>query len=480
MIRTKGILLVMITATVLTAPQTSLLGVGLGHSANPQADSIPTVRLRLQPQAEPRPALRYRFDTPYLDQHRGNAALLYDTAFSAVVNAESHPKFDEQKLRDWQEMPPTELPLDEIRGVLPLFEKAIEYAELAGRCESCQWEEPVREMGWGTLIPMLSEARLLGRVIALKAKVQAIEGNSDQALQTLRTGLSLAHNLGKGPWFIRSLVGLGIATNMADSIEFLVQTPQAPNLYWAIASLDQPLVDIRQAVQGEAESLYIAFPELRELDEHPLSNDDVMELWMRMAQMDIGSPSEGSSRGIAIPVTEALKFYPAAKQWLREQGLSTEAIDAMAPLYAVLRYEHYHFTCLRDDMTKWFSVPYWEAAGDFEKAQKRVTEAVRQAQPGGTLATMSAASGRIAYQGALIERDLAILRCVEAIRIYGAAHNKQLPPSLDAITEVPVPVDPLYGRPFAYEFHNDSATLESLAPAGQRARDSIRYEIVFK
>ena len=40
------------------------------------------------------------------------------------------------------------------------------------------------------------------------------------------------------------------------------------------------------------------------------------------------------------------------------------------------------------------------------------------------------------------ERELDSLQCIEAIRLYVAAHEGKLPPTLEAITDVPVPLDP--------------------------------------
>ena len=44
------------------------------------------------------------------------------------------------------------------------------------------------------------------------------------------------------------------------------------------------------------------------------------------------------------------------------------------------------------------------------------------------------------------ERDIAMLRCLEAIRMYAAEHGGKLPRSLEDISSVPVPIDPLHGR----------------------------------
>ena len=52
---------------------------------------------------------------------------------------------------------------------------------------------------------------------------------------------------------------------------------------------------------------------------------------------------------------------------------------------------------------------------------------------------------------ARVDRQLDVAQTIEAIRLYAAGHQGSLPPSLDAITEAPVPIDPVTGKPFNYK-----------------------------
>ena len=77
-----------------------------------------------------------------------------------------------------------------------------------------------------------------------------------------------------------------------------------------------------------------------------------------------------------------------------------------------------------------------------------------------------------------LERQIDALRVVEGIRDYAAQHDRQLPASLDAITETPIPVDPLTGKPFQYEVKADEAILSAEGfPAKGRVIAEIRYRI---
>ena len=74
---------------------------------------------------------------------------------------------------------------------------------------------------------------------------------------------------------------------------------------------------------------------------------------------------------------------------------------------------------------------------------------------------------------------MAALRCVEAIRLYAAAHNGRLPTTLDDVKEAPVPNDPHTGKQFLYHVGNGLATLEGPPPAGEEAtdRNALRFEL---
>ena len=64
------------------------------------------------------------------------------------------------------------------------------------------------------------------------------------------------------------------------------------------------------------------------------------------------------------------------------------------------------------------------------------------------------------------------------MRIYGAAHNGQLPDKLDDIHEVPIPEDPFRGEPFLYHRDGETAILEATDPRFA-SRLAIRYQIHF-
>jgi hypothetical protein len=74
------------------------------------------------------------------------------------------------------------------------------------------------------------------------------------------------------------------------------------------------------------------------------------------------------------------------------------------------------------------------------------------------------------------ERRFAALRVIEALRLHAAANGGNLPDKLDAITEVPLPIDPITGKPFEYTRTDDQAVL--LGPSLWKDHiDMLRYEL---
>jgi len=76
-----------------------------------------------------------------------------------------------------------------------------------------------------------------------------------------------------------------------------------------------------------------------------------------------------------------------------------------------------------------------------------------------------------------LDRHIAALQCIEAMRLYAAGHNGEFPKALAAIAEVPIPGDPVTQKPFVYTRTGSKAVLEASAPEGATDKDAMRYEL---
>ena len=169
-----------------------------------------------------------------------------------------------------------------------------------------------------------------------------------------------------------------------------------------------------------------------------------------------------------------LEGYPRAKRFLISQGRSAAEVEAMPVPQVILLYTMRTYDELRDDTFKWMSIPYSEAEKGLEQTDRRLKKAHAEGREIISLATfvMPAMLGAKTAETRIIQK-IAALEVLEALRIYAAAHDGQLPNSLRDISEVPVPLDPFRGEPFRYVRDGNSAKLESPFPS----QLPLHYEI---
>jgi hypothetical protein len=114
---------------------------------------------------------------------------------------------------------------------------------------------------------------------------------------------------------------------------------------------------------------------------------------------------------------------------------------------------------------------YW-ALGDLPKPFIDLTERA-EFQDQDTIETMHLLMNRL-------DRNVAALQCIEALRLYASSHDGKFPNELSSITEVSVPGNPVKQKPFVYHRTGSNAFLEAPAPKGATERDVIRYELKLK
>ena len=451
------------------------------RAQNP-AEPPKAIKITLHPMAAPRPALKYRLLPSILDTRPGNAAVLWNR-----LPAERTAYFSDlgklwETTDQWMSIPlndPREKEFrakhPEIRGVGDL------YADMAraARFESCDWQLPIHEgNAFSILLPELNQLRTFGRLLAAKARLEIAEGKYDQAVETLQTGFALARDAAKGPTLIHALVGSAIAGLMTNQVEQFVQRPDAPNLYWALSALPRPLIDFRPGFEGETNSFFLNFPELRDLDKKDLSAEEWGKLLGKMSNAlnDISGGRKPSPQLSVEATAIALQGYPLAKQYLIEHGRPAAQVDTMPVAKVILIYSVEVYQELSDESFKAMFLPYaegrkWILQGDlFVKAA-----AHREIFPFATLTAPAVNAVKVAE--ARVEWIVARLRILEALRLYAAAHDGKLPDSLENIAEAPIPRNPFDDKPFDYHRDGDRAVLDCAdGPPGV----PWRYEITMQ
>jgi hypothetical protein len=472
-----------LAAVLVAGPVT---GQGLWGPDSGQAPKVPVRKLTISPAAAPIPALKYQLLPELRETTPGNAALLYYRAFSPEWSHNIRANADLQKtIDDALDRSPAELKaladLHFVRGWMMLKE-----IDRAARRSYCDWElsPRVREDGIWLLIPDVQELRKFAKYLKLRAKLELADKRFDEAAYTLQTGLQLGRHAAHGPTLIQALVGVAITAVMSQEVEDWVQVSDSPNLYWALTDLPTPYIDLRMPLQGEKLFIDSMLPGYREALADPAKVPPPFTAEQRKKMIEGFNGTQLS--GLASDATFMLlagKMYPAAKAYLQEHGRSAEQVEAMPALTAVLLYEVAEYDLLYDEMLKAHGLPYWLARPVLEQADQRLKEeVVRSGSPGMSMAgILMPAIRSVTFAQVRTDRNIAMLRTVEALRLYAAAHGS-LPDKLADVTEVPVPPSPVTGKPFDYRREGDAAVLTD-PPADKDPRsitNALRYEITLR
>jgi hypothetical protein len=445
------------------------------------------VRLAIHPAAAAIPALRYQLLPQVEDLSPGNRALLYYRSFSPEWEAWRRQQGLLDQLDRALHAPLNELPRKELDWVLQ--SNQFREVDLAARREYIDWEltSRVRSEGIGMLLPDMQSLRLTANMLALRARLEIADQHYDKALYTLQTGYALGQDLGDAPLLISALVGVAICTQMSKQVEELIQAPGSPNLYWALTALPRPMVSLRKPLQGERMIVYTELPDLREIETTRFSSQQqqaLVEHVLRLVAImrdDRPVPSGANWEGRLELTALVAKLYPEAKRALVAQRRKPLDVEGLPALQVVLIHALHQYQRLQDDLFKCFNLPYWQALPELAKADQQITAAKcrLEAEPLlGFLPTIS----KVYTTTTRLDRRIAALRCVEAIRLYAAAHDGKLPAALSDITEVPVPIDPMTGNRFAYKVDGNKASLSAAAPPGLQylPENALAYDLILE
>lgn len=439
---------------------------------------LKTVEMTVAPSPIPKPALKYELLPSFLDQHQGDAVPMYMKAIALQASQAEARKAFFKHYDQWSTMPRAKLPLDEVRKAIQPFETAMDQAAIAARRAQCRWDPPLREVGdpFSILLPELQELRNLGRILAVRIRVHVAEGKYDEALHDLQTGYAMARQVGQMPFLVSSLVGAAIARTMNDQLEAMLQSRGAPNLYWAVAGLPQPLIDFRPGYEVEKAVVYLMFPQalaLRRGASLAASTASPEQSLERLSELTEACGTGGDAKKEFKQAVGLLA--PKARQELMANGHSEKEVQALSPAQALLATMLEGYNEVRDEAFKWLALPYPQARAGLDQAEARMRQAAQQPKPPrAVMANMLLpAVGATKFAEARISRELASLGIIEALRAYAAATGK-LPATLAEINDLPIPLNPVTGKPFPYRLEKDTAILLADGPAD---RDQTEYRV---
>jgi hypothetical protein len=327
-------------------------------------------------------------------------------------------------------------------------------------------------------------------MVNLQARLALADKDFAAAAHHLETGFAFARHVSDGPTLISKLVGIAMAGQVAATVTDFVAQPEAPNLYWALTALPRPLISLRGSMEWEYRILEMQFPELADLDRPRTAEQwDGLLRRVRTEMRDLaGLAGEGNTRKLppwfpkscdpAVPAARSPEL-PAARAFLvRSKHLTAAQVEALPPAQVLLQAM---IGTYREERDAWYVatyLPYSQARPLLTANAKRLKEAT--ATEANLPARLLSGVDRVMDRQAALERDLAALRVIEALRLHAAAHDGKLPARLADVTEVPVPDDPGTGRPFDYHLEGATATLISQVPDDPFPKNGIRYRVTIR
>jgi len=447
------------------------------------------VLLRVSPAEVPQPSLKYRLIPDRGQLTEGNAPTQYYRGLSLFVeNSALLGELRSDYWDNWLTMPLKDLPRKEMSEKIGMARNLIREFEVGSKRKRCDWQVEGRQEGFGLLVPDVQGFRLIARPLAARARLAIAEGRYDEACAMFQIGYALAHHMGQGPSLIHVLVGMAIARVMTEQLEALVQQPDAPNLYWSLAVMPRPFADLEPALQEERVVIENMLPWLKKLDATPMTEAQVKdaEVACEAVTQNFGlrraNMADRANRALALTEASAAGKIALVKTY----GFTTEQVTAMPGFQVAAMYAARDYRDSVEEIAKWQHVPEGWKSAEYKEAQKRYGKALKRLDDLFFRRLLGALSGgefpleKVALAAARVDRHLAALRTVEALRQYAAKHDGQLPAKLANVKELPVPSDPLTGKPFEYLVEGDKATLYLEKSAEEKPKPILTYYVEMK
>lgn len=458
-------ILVLLTAAALAAAP--------AVAGQPPVPAVPAVALSVPPAAAPKPAMKYQLLPEVRELKPGNAAQWYLRCFAEQRNFFFTREAIAQRAR-YQTMPLKDLPQKELTGY---GGSALSQADWGARLDTIDWQvlERVQSEGTEFVMPELRPFRELAGGLRARFRGEVARHDFDAAIGTAKTMFAFARHLGEAPAPAANALGLTVADMTLDTIEELIQEPGSPNLYWALTDLPSPLVDVRKGFQG---SRALADAELRGLLTDRAMTDAELDELLGQLSGRVGYARQQAGlaprnlRGQIGPRVKDSGAVLTTRGRLVENGTPLFFAARIPALQAILLDEKREFELRRDNQLKLLRLSPSEADTLASREAKENADAIFA-----DLVPQVAETRRVQ---ARLEQRIALLRCVEALRMYAATHAGKLPAKPGDV-DVPLPSDPFTGKPFAFELSGATVRLHSESPKDDRnATFTRRYEVTVR
>jgi len=424
------------------------------------------IRLTVSPAPAPKPALRYTLLPELKEINPGNPIQNYYQFFMEQKKF----FFDKEAFRRREEL--LAMPINELPARVPqdYGRIALSQADWAARLDNPDWQilPKLKTDGVSLRLPDVQELRGLARALQVRFRAEVALSRVDDALGSAKTMFAMSRHLGEHPTLIANLVGFDIANMAIDPLEEMLEQPGRPNLYWALTNLPTPLVPVDKGMEGER---VVWMSEFRDLDDTVPMSTERLKKFIKYIDKLIAEPGKPNVQAWLDARTKDEGTVSAARHRLVENGLPQERLLRFSAEQVILLDERREYHIRLDDLMKTVNLPAWQAEA-----------MMGQTKPGREWLFADAIVGwsvyRVHRKRWRLDQRIALLRHVEALRLYAAEHDGRLPAKLSEIS-VPLPDDPFTGKPFRYEVTGRTAHLRG-TPRLSMERDPpyhIHYEV---
>jgi hypothetical protein len=440
-------------------------------STGPAPETL--IRLNVRPTPAPKPALRYQLLPELREMSPGNPIHNY---LRCSVEQQG-VFFDKEALKRREDL--LVMPLQElaVRGSQDYGRVALSQADRAARLDNPDWQIllKLKADGIGVLIPDVQALRPVAAALKVRFRAEVALGRFDDAIDTAKTLFAMSRHLGEHPTFVGNLVGIAVAYNAISPLEEMLEQPGCPNLYWALSNLPDPLVPLDKGAAGERMWTSWVFHDLDATS--PMSAEQIKTFIAHKDEFfGVENPTkEGRGvRGWLDARTKDEAVVRAARRRLVEHGIPEARSLSFPPNQVILLDELREFEVRFDDLMKAITLPAWQYEADIAGTPSKKEPALFADALVPAVFTVRRAQGRL-------EQRIALLRHVEALRLYAAGHEGAWPAGLSAVP-VPLPDDPFTGKPFRYEVIGETAHLRGSPPPGMENDPAYRvhYEVTLQ
>jgi len=393
------------------------------------------IQLHVHPMAAPKPALRYQLLPELSELSPGNPIPNY---LRCVMDQDSSSE-------------------REVFG-----KSALRMVDQAARMDKPDWQILIKLKtdGFSLLLPDLQKMRSLASALQTRFQEEVTLHHFDDALTTAKTMFAMSRHMAEHPTLIGDLVAIAMTMVVISPLEEMLQQPGCPNLFWALTNLPSPLVSLDKGMQGER---VLMLGELRDLDENvPMTPGQLRKLINHIDELrrfaSDNPKKKQPTQGWLNERTKNQELIRAARNRLIESGIPEERLLRFPPEQVILLDEKLSFEIRRDEVLKLMNLPAWEFSSRLPAFAKTNKEE-------GLFGSLGVAFQKVRQAQTRLELRIAMLRHVEALRLYAAEHGGQMPKKLTDVP-IPLPVDPFTGQSIRYALEGATAHLRGGLPDG--------------